>query len=65
MKGIEVIFQEYKVEHAISESDLVVTGEGSYDKTTKAGKLVQHVCLPFFFPLVGFPVPLLTFFMGG
>eukprot|EP00026_Physarum_polycephalum_P010318 Phypoly_transcript_10477.p1 GENE.Phypoly_transcript_10477~~Phypoly_transcript_10477.p1 ORF type:complete len:377 (+),score=69.05 Phypoly_transcript_10477:93-1223(+) len=42
-KGIDVIFQEYKVDEAIANSDLVLTGEGSYDKTTKAGKLVQHI----------------------
>ena len=46
-----MIFQEYKVEEAVACSDLVITGEGSYDKTTKAGKLVQQVSiyLPLFY----------------
>ena len=36
----------YGVEEAIKNSDVIITGEGSYDRTTKAGKVVQQVCIP-------------------
>jgi len=42
-KGIQVVCEAHKVEEAVKESDVVFTGEGAYDRTTKAGKVVYQI----------------------
>lgn len=42
-KGIKVIAEYVELEKHISESELVITGEGSYDEQTAQGKVVSWV----------------------
>ena len=37
-KGIKFVAQAYNLEQEIRNADVVFTGEGSFDKTTKEGK---------------------------
>jgi glycerate kinase len=46
-RGIEVIAEYVQLEKHISESSLVITGEGCYDEQTAQGKVVswvEHLC---------------------
>eukprot|EP00727_Mastigamoeba_balamuthi_P006620 m51a1_g2579 hypothetical protein (412) ;mRNA; f:391376-393105 len=42
--GFDVVSEVYSLEDLIAECDIVFTGEGAYDSTTLAGKLVSRVC---------------------
>lgn len=41
--GFEIISSAHGLEEAIAAADIVLTGEGSFDSTTLAGKVVQNV----------------------
>lgn len=41
--GFEIISNAHGLEKAIAEADIVITGEGSFDRTTLEGKVVQNV----------------------
>jgi len=41
--GMSIISEKMKLEHLISQSDIVITGEGKYDYQTKFGKVVSKV----------------------
>lgn len=41
--GFDIISNAHGLEKAIADADVVITGEGSFDSTTLAGKVVQNV----------------------
>lgn len=41
--GFEIISRAHKLEEAVIAADVILTGEGSFDSTTLAGKVVQNV----------------------
>ena len=41
--GMAIISEKMKLEQLISQSDIVITGEGKYDYQTKFGKVVSKV----------------------
>jgi len=43
ISGIQVIFDSLKLKEKITESDLLITGEGCFDQQTKQGKVVDYV----------------------
>lgn len=43
VSGIELVAQALDLEHAIAESDLVITGEGSFDWQSLRGKVIAGV----------------------
>lgn len=43
VSGMSIISEKMKLEQLISQSDIVITGEGKYDYQTKFGKVVSKV----------------------